>query len=100
MVIAAKKASVATAYQKRYATNAAASESRATSEPIGRAKPNARVVQVLTATTGKDLGDSPGPGGIGEALMNMRLTITPASISTTTRVLTNTTTTVLLTASL
>jgi hypothetical protein len=59
VVIAAKKANVATAYQKRYATNAAASESQVQQANQSVETLNARVAQVLTATTGKDLGDSP-----------------------------------------
>jgi hypothetical protein len=58
-VIAAKKANVATAYQKRYATNAAATELQVQQANQSVEALNARVVQVLTATTGKDLGDNP-----------------------------------------
>jgi hypothetical protein len=59
VVIAAKKANVAAAYQKRYATSAAATESQVQRANQSVETLNARVVPVLTATTGKDLGDNP-----------------------------------------
>jgi hypothetical protein len=59
VAIAAKKANVATAYQKQYASNAAATESQVQQANQSVEALNARVVQVLTATTGKDLGDNP-----------------------------------------
>jgi len=59
VVIAARKASVATAYQKRYATNAAVTESQVQQANQSVETLNARVVQVLTATTGEELGDNP-----------------------------------------
>jgi hypothetical protein len=59
VVIAAKKANVATAYQKRYATNAAATEFQVQQANQSVETLNARVVQVLTATTGEELGDNP-----------------------------------------
>lgn len=59
VITAAKKANVATGYQKRYADNAAATVARVNQANQTVETLNTRIVPVLTATTGKDLGDNP-----------------------------------------
>jgi hypothetical protein len=59
LVTAVKKANVANASQKRFATDAAATEFRVNQANQSVETLNARIVAVLTATTGEDLGGNP-----------------------------------------
>jgi pretoxin HINT domain-containing protein len=59
LVTAAKKANVASAYQNRYVASAAATEIQVQRANQSVETLNSRIVPVLTATTGKDLGDNP-----------------------------------------
>jgi hypothetical protein len=59
VVLAAKKANVASTYQNRFATNAAATEARVQQANENVETLNALIVPVLTETTGKDFGDNP-----------------------------------------